>query len=322
MLSSCIKQDASAYSYEENLELLWQIIDEKHCYFEEKGIDWVAIGDSYMQQIDSTTNDYAFFAICADMLDELQDGHTGISSDFNHHSYNRFYLESEHNFNYNIIERNYLEPNPIKAGGFKAQKINQVGYIYYETFMNFTGREYLQSTLAQLGDIQGLIIDIRNNTGGMIVMADSLATCFVAEDTTVAYSKYKEGPEHDNFSQFYPYTIGPEDSTAVVYDGNIVLLTNRLVYSAANTFAAIMSVLPNVTLIGDTTGGGGGMPSGSELYNGWQVWTSTNPTYDINKNSIENGIVPDIRVDLSKDDEYNGVDAIIETAINYLKNKD
>lgn len=319
---SCVKQNEKEYTYAENLDLLCKVIDEKHCYLDEKDINWDSLRQVYAEQIDDSTDDFLFFDICSQLLDELKDGHTGIASEFNSHSYSKFYLDYEHNFNYNIVERNYLNPKPLKAGGFMAQKIDQMGYLYYGSFMDFTGREYLSKILEQLGDIQGLIIDIRNNTGGMIAMADTIASCFVSQEMCVGYTSYKEGPGHQNFSELYPHTIGPEDSSKVVYDGKIVLLTNRLVYSAANTFASVMSSLPNVTIIGDTTGGGGGMPTSAELYNGWQVWTATNPMYDVNKRSIEKGITPDIRVDLSKDDEYVGIDTIIEAAIRFLKSNE
>ena len=50
------------------------------------------------------------------------------------------------------------------------------------------------------------------------------------------------------------------DSTAMMLDKPIVVLVNRHSYSATNFFSAYMSTLPNVTLIGDQSGGGGGVP--------------------------------------------------------------
>ena len=71
-------------------------------------------------------------------------------------------------------------------------------------------------------------------------------------------------------------------------------------YSAANEFTNAIRSLDNVTIIGDKTGGGGGMPISSELYNGWQIGYSTNPMFDIEKNHTESGIEPDIYVPQSK----------------------
>ena len=55
----------------------------------------------------------------------------------------------------------------------------------------------------------------------------------------------------------------------------VVVLTNRTTYSAGNFFAAMMKAFPNVTLIGDRTGGGVGQSVGWELPNGWATSSSS-----------------------------------------------
>jgi len=79
-----------------------------------------------------------------------------------------------------------------------------------------------------------------------------------------------------------------------------------------------MKQLPNVVVVGDQTGGGGGLPMNSELPNGWMVRYSACPMYDANMQNIEFGISPDIKVDMSHTDMDKGIDTIIETAIKYL----
>jgi C-terminal processing protease CtpA/Prc len=70
--------------------------------------------------------------------------------------------------------------------------------------------------------------------------------------------------------------------------------------------------------MGDTTGGGSGLPFTSELPNGWSIRFSASPYFDRDMNNTEWGIEPDIKVDMSKDDELQGIDTIIETARAYL----
>ena len=93
------------------------------------------------------------------------------------------------------------------------------------------------------------------------------------------------------------------------------MLTNRQVYSAASAFAAYMASLPNVTLVG----GGGGAPYSSELMNGWQFNFSANQLMDLDQEQIENGVAPDIKVDISPEDEAAGRDTILETALDLLR---
>ena len=79
-----------------------------------------------------------------------------------------------------------------------------------------------------------------------------------------------------------------------------------------------MSVLPNVTLVGDRTGGGGGMPMSSQLPNGWIVRYSAVPSYDSHGNDIEFGIDPDVPAAITDADFLRGRDTIIETARRLL----
>ena len=100
----------------------------------------------------------------------------------------------------------------------------------------------------------------------------------------------------------------------------VVVLTNRQVFSAANEFVKYMMCCPNVTVVGDKTGGGAGLPFTSELPNGWTVRFSACPMFDRNGNSTEDGIMPDHRVDLADEDFLRGRDTIIEYARALLKN--
>ncbi|EKC55562.1 hypothetical protein LEA_15281, partial [human gut metagenome] len=47
-----------------------------------------------------------------------------------------------------------------------------------------------------------------------------------------------------------------------------------------------------VTVMGDRTGGGSGLPFSSELPNGWSVRFSACPVLDVNKQHTEFGMTP------------------------------
>ena len=79
-----------------------------------------------------------------------------------------------------------------------------------------------------------------------------------------------------------------------------------------------MNQLPNVTLIGDWTGGGSGLPFSSELPNGWSVRFSASPMFDPQMNHLEFGIEPDIPVNMTSEDIKRGKDTIIECARKHL----
>lgn len=105
-----------------------------------------------------------------------------------------------------------------------------------------------------------------------------------------------------------------EPSANVRWHKPVCVLTNRSVFSAANEFVKYMHVMPRVTIIGDRTGGGAGLPFSSSLPNGWTIRFSACPIYDRYKQSTEFGIDPDISVGITDDDIARGLDTIIEEA--------
>ena len=101
----------------------------------------------------------------------------------------------------------------------------------------------------------------------------------------------------------------------------VVVLTNRHSYSATNDFVNKMKLLDQVTIMGDRTGGGSGLPFNSELPNGWTVRFSASPMLNADKQHTESGIDPDIKLDMRMEDMEKGKDTIIEEAIRYIVSK-
>lgn len=322
-LSACDKlfvPDNPDNNHLNNFNLLWKTVNEKYCFFSYKSICWDSIYDVYSPKINNEMSDVEFFYICADMLNELKDGHVNLWAPFNTSRYWDWYLNYPQNFNATIVERYYLGKNHLMAGGLKVQKVRQdIGYIRYESFMNSIGSSFLDFILALFNEeTKGLIIDVRNNGGGYVHLTDTFASRFVKEgQVLVGYNQYKKGPGHDHFTKLYPYYL---NAKGTYYRHPVVVLTNRLCYSSANQFVSYMSALPNVILMGDRTGGGSGEPIGYELYNGWMLRLSINPSFNVNKEQIEFGISPDIPSSIEASDEADNIDTMIEDAIQYLQN--
>lgn len=186
-----------------------------------------------------------------------------------------------------------------------------------ETFENTFGSGNLDEIFYYLIMCDGLIVDVRDNSGGLITSAEKLAARFTNKEILVGYLRHKTGKGHQDFSQLEEQRLKP--ASGMRWQKPVVVLTNRSVYSAANEFVKYMRCCPQTTILGDRTGGGAGMPFTSELPIGWSVRFSACPMYDRNGQSTEDGIDPDVNVALSQADVLRGEDTLIEQARRLIR---
>lgn len=314
LFSACEKGTDYNPSPRDNFEALWKIMDENYCFFEYKKVDWDDIHDKYSVQIKDTMNQFTLFDKLGEMLAELQDGHTNLISSFNMSRYWGWYEDYPKNFNQDIVD-NYLGTDYNIAGGLKYKRIadGKIGYVYYGSFSSGVGENNLDYMFLHFKDCKGLIFDVRDNGGGSMSYADRIASRFLEERILTGYSQYKNGNGHNDFTEPKAMYLSP--SERICWLRPVIVLTNRHSYSATNDFVNIMRLLPQVTTMGDRTGGGSGLPFSSELPNGWSVRFSACPILDSNKQHTEFGIDPKVPIALTEEDIQKGKDTIIEEAI-------
>ncbi len=322
-LTSCHKIEERADDPRGNFEALWSILDEHYCFFKEKGVDWDQVHDKYARRIGSEMTREELFIVCADMLDELRDGHVNLSAPFNTSYYRKWWSDYPQNFNKRLIEESYFNFNYRQSSGMMYGLLeNNIGYIYYENFSATVGEGNLDYALNFLAAARGLIIDIRDNGGGSLTNVETLVARFIDRPTLVGYISHKTGPGHDDFSEPYAITYNPAGPGRVRWAKPVVVLTNRSTFSAANNFASVMKLLPGVRIAGATTGGGSGMPYSSEIPCGWSVRFSACSMLDANGVSTEGGVTPTegCAVDMDPQDALNGKDTMLEKAMELLNN--
>lgn len=322
-LTSCHKIEERADDPRGNFEALWSILDEHYCFFREKGVDWDQVHDKYARRIGSEMTREELFIVCADMLDELRDGHVNLSAPFNTSYYRKWWSDYPQNFNKRLIEESYFNFNYRQSSGMMYGLLeNNIGYIYYESFSAIVGEGNLDYALNFLAAARGLIIDIRDNGGGSLTNVETLVARFIDRPTLVGYISHKTGPGHDDFSEPYAITYNPAGPGRVRWAKPVVVLTNRSTFSAANNFASVMKLLPGVRIAGATTGGGSGMPYSSEIPCGWSVRFSACSMLDANGVSTEGGVTPTegCAVDMDPQDALNGKDTMLEKAMELLNN--
>ena len=314
LLSACHSKEEMTYSTDPiaNIEGLWQIIDTRYCYVEEKGIDWNAIREEYVAKAARIKKDdqVALFDLCAGMLDSLRDGHVNLYTAFDRSANTAWFDTFPANFDARL-QAQYLKDYRV-AGDLYYSIIDdgKVGYVYYSSFSNAFSEDNIYWVFKAFEQCEGLIIDVRNNGGGELTNAYRLSSPFYTENQTIGYWRHKNGTGHNDFSDFEPLTADAS-MVGTKWTKPVVVLCNRRSYSATNMFVNMMRYVPNARTVGGLSGGGGGMPMSYEMPNGWMVRFSSVRMYDRDKKDIENGILPDVLMTMTSSDK----DDIIEKAI-------
>ena len=311
----CAEKDEFQHDQVGNFEALWSIMDEHYAFFDYKQVDWDEVHQRYRALVSNDMTDRELFDVCGDMLKELRDGHTNLIAS---HDVSRYWIWEQWPVNYDerIIDEHYLNFDYKMASGIKYQILtDNFGYLYYGSFSSTIGEGNLDLILSYLSTADGLIIDVRNNGGGLLTNVETLVSRFIQERTLAGYISHKTGPGHNDVSEPYPYYFEPTKNH-LHYLKPVVVLANRGSFSATNNFVSIMKSLDQVTVVGDTTGGGCGLPFTSELPNGWRVRFSSCPIMDAEGRLTEFGVAPDVRIDMNPNDRTR--DAILDAAIAIL----
>lgn len=303
-----------------NFDALWTAMDQHYCFFEQKGVDWDSCHSAYSKRLYAGMSSTQLFAVCADMLDELRDGHVNLIAGFNTSYYTKWWSDYPQNYDERLVRQYYLGFDALQIGAVRYAILPEnIGYISYPSFETALSDNHIDHILNHFALCNGIIIDIRNNGGGMLTASERLARHFYTQRSLIGYIINKTGPGHSDFSAPFEQYISPAADGHFIWDKPVAVLTNRSTFSAANNFASVMQQLPNCLLVGATTGGGSGMPMSLELPNGWGLRFSSVSILDAKMRSTEAGIAPDIAADLDPELALQGTDTMIEAAIAALK---
>lgn len=317
MFCSCVKEMDYDNSNRGNFESLWQQMDERYCFFDYKdaelGVDWNEVHERYSAMITEKMTRTQLFEVLANMLAELKDGHVNLGAPFDLGRNWSFYEEYPLNYNDSIVGL-YLGKNYHIASGLKYCILpDNICYVRCESFQSSIGSGNVSHMLNDAAMCNGIIIDVRGNGGGALTNAHTLASHFTNEKLLIGYVSHKTGKGHSDFSTPRAEWLEPE-MQGLRWQKPCVVLTNRQCYSATNDFVKCMKLCPKVTVLGDRTGGGSGMPFTSELPNGWSLRYSSVVYLDKDMHHTEFGIEPDIPLQMSGADTERNKDTYIEAA--------
>lgn len=321
ILTSCekifLEKELASTSPQKNFDYLWTECNEKYAYFNLKNINWDLIKERYQSKLSEEMSEDSLFNVLGAMLSELKDDHVNLLSNFNISRFNVKY-SSQDNFDWRIIQDHYLSQSFYTSGPLIHNFIDNgnIGYIRFSSFTGTLDPTNLDFVFNRYKDTKGVILDLRENGGGAAKDIFSLLSRFVDTEVLIYYSRIKSGKEHSDFSIAEPVYITPYNG--IKYPHKVVVLTDRSTYSAGSFFSLASKALPNIVLIGDTTGGGLGIPNGGQLPNGWTYRFSISQALDLDKSpNYEKGVPPDILMFF----DWNNLtkDEIIERALLELQ---
>lgn len=318
LLAGCHPYEEFEDTPEGNFDALWTLMDEHYCFFQEKEIDWNGVHDIYSARIVPGMTRREYFKTCAQMLDTLRDGHVNLSSSFDVSYYRKWWTDYPQDFNLRTLQENYLKFDYSTISGICYKWMpGNIAYVYIGSFSTPIGESNLDWILDYFKDCVAMVIDVRNNGGGMLTNVETIVGRFIDEEICAGYIRHKTGPGHNDFSEPRAVVYKPTYGRNHWPSRPVVVVTNRSCFSAANDFVSVMKSLPNVVIVGAHTGGGSGMPFSGELPNGWSVRFSACPMTDARGRSIEEGIDPTFGCEVhSPDDELaRGIDRILDFAL-------
>lgn len=209
------------------------------------------------------------------------------------------------------ITRSKINTNPVIAEKLE----NNIGYLEISSFDEGTAEEFKTKyeSLKEQG-ITSLIIDLRNNGGGLVDEALQIADYIVPKGKELLITVDKNNNE-----------VIEKAEEDVLIDMPIVVLVNENSASASEILAGALKDLDEATLVGTTTYGKGVIQQVLSLRNGSGLKVTVEEYYTPNRNKIDGvGIEPDEKVELPEtvtnilNVEKNG-DTQLQKAIEILK---
>jgi len=297
---------------------VWSDLDRHYSLFVVKGIDWDSLGAVHEVAADSATTDAALADAIGALLAELRDVHVTLYTPGRTYAYAGFDGRPDL-FAPSVVQTWYLYdaavgPNRRLEYGRLAPDI---GYVWIPSFGGTGFGSDLDAALLALGDVQALVLDVRDNGGGDSRNSLEIASRFADRQRTYAYARYRDGPGHGDYGPRIPLGVSPAPA---VYAGTVAVLTNRKDYSSTEDFVLAMRTAPRAVIVGDSTGGALGNPLIHELANGWTYRFSEWIETGLDGVVVEEvGLAPDVWVRGSEAALQAGHDAILDTAIAVLR---
>ena len=186
------------------------------------------------------------------------------------------------------IKRESVTVNPVESKMLESN----IGYIKFTSFDENTSEDFKKNfeNLQKQG-AKSLIIDLRNNGGGIVDEALKIADYIAEKDSVLLYEVDKENKE-----------VVKKSENAPIINMPIILLTNENTASSSEILAGALKDLGKAKIVGTKTYGKGVIQEILTLPDGSGIKITTEKYLTPNKTEINKvGIEPDEKVELPED---------------------
>ncbi len=320
---------------------LWKKIDNNYASFELKGINWQESYDWIKPKITKDLTQEQLMDTLSLMLSPFNDGHVGVSmitlfpldapKDFIAERKSQFYSEFSTDSlrnelfgltNKTLLDYGFEQLNP----GFQNDnsiidfvKSDNIGYMHISHMERITKKqvkEKMKYIVHELSDSKGLIIDVRDNKGGLDGISDLIASYLIDTTVTARYEQVRKKGDYNSYTEPEEIKIHPKE---IAFTKQIVIVANDRTRSAGEYFVLALKDIDYITIVGDRTEG---MIGGSKIgilpygwiygVNKWKVTSRNHIWYE------DIGIPPDFFIQNKISDIESNFDPVIKKAISLI----
>ena len=190
----------------------------------------------------------------------------------------------------------------IKIESIKSKMLDkEIGYI---RLTEFTQRSALDFDAALKGlqakGMTNLVVDLRNNPGGLLNVAVDVCRLFIGNNKLIVYTEGRRQPKQEFRA----------DATAAYANLPMVILVNHGSASGSEIFAGCMQDYHRAVILGSETFGKGSVQSVIPLADGSglrlttaKYYTPSGRTFHRDEKTGKGGITPDIEIEVPRDVE-------------------
>ena len=209
-------------------------------------------------------------------------------------------------------ENFYIIRNKIDVKSVNFEMKDDIAYIELVHFSSSTLSEFNETVQSVLvNNPKGIVLDLRNNPGGYLDMAIEVASEWI-EDGPIVIETGREG-KIDEFN-------ARGEARLAAY--KTVVLVNTLSASGSEIVAGALQDYKKATILGEQTFGKGSVQDIELLEDGSAIKITIAKWLTPHSRSIsEEGIAPDVEVELTMDDFDNNRDPQLDKAMEVLNSE-